>query len=72
MQGKSEMMTQEFLDDATAVTDAYRIWIEGEGLHPDTLLSELTGSTVIFLSKVTVKELGAAIELASCYADLCE
>lgn len=59
-------ITDEMLDDASAVYTACRLWLKAPGnqLHPETLLSELKYPASIFLDKVSVKEIIALLDLA--------
>ena len=54
------------------VAGAFATFLGRGDLHPNTLLSELTEPHSYFLNKVTVEELKLVIELAECYADLCD
>lgn len=64
-------MRDEF-DALEQVSGNFATFVDREGLHPNTLLSELREPHSYFLRKVTVGELKLVIELAERYAGLCD
>lgn len=65
-------MTDEDKDALEHVTNAYNQLVSQIGVPANYNLGTDNIFLSRFLSKVTVEELRKVIELANCYADLCE